>query len=41
MERVRSNFKYIYSSGEGLGKNKSGITECIQIKKRDENLGVK
>jgi len=32
---------FIFYSGEGLGKNKSGITECIQIKKRDENLGVK
>ena len=32
--------KYGWSEGEGLGKNKNGITEAIQIKRREENIGI-
>ena len=35
--RILINLKY---RGEGLGKNKSGIVECIQIRRKEENLGV-
>ena len=35
---------YLYNlliySGEGLGKNKTGIKEVIQIKRREENKGL-
>lgn len=37
------NFFYLiynYHSGKGLGKNENGIQDCIQVKKRGENLGV-
>ena len=29
-----------WKQGDGLGKNMNGITDCIQIKRRDENLGM-
>ena len=29
-----------WSKGEGLGKNKDGLIECVQIKRRDEELGL-
>ena len=32
--------KYGWKEGEGLGKTKSGITEAIQIKRREENMGL-
>ena len=32
--------KYGWSEGEGLGENKNGITEAIQIKRREENIGI-
>jgi hypothetical protein len=38
LERVIN--KLIDNSGEGLGKNKTGMTEIIQVRKREENLGV-
>jgi hypothetical protein len=30
-----------WSEGQGLGKNKDGQTDCLQIKRRGEFLGVK
>ena len=32
--------KFGWKEGEGLGKTKSGITEAIQIKRREENMGL-
>jgi Pin2-interacting protein X1 len=32
--------KFGWKEGEGLGKNKSGIKETIQIKRREENIGL-
>jgi hypothetical protein len=32
--------KFGWNEGEGLGKNKNGITEAIQIKRREENIGI-
>ena len=32
--------KFGWKEGEGLGKTKSGITEAIQIKRREENIGL-
>jgi len=29
-----------WTEGEGLGKNADGIKDCIQMKRRDENLGL-
>ena len=29
-----------WSKGDGLGKNLDGMTDCIQVKRRDENLGM-
>ena len=29
-----------WKKGDGLGKSMDGIIECIQIKRRDENLGM-
>ena len=29
-----------WKKGDGLGKTMTGITDCIQIKRRDENLGM-
>ena len=29
-----------WKKGDGLGKKMDGITDCIQIKRRDENLGM-
>jgi hypothetical protein len=29
-----------WSEGEGLGKNKSGQIDCIQVKRREEHLGL-
>ena len=31
--------KFGWKEGEGLGKNKSGITDVIQVKRREENKG--
>jgi hypothetical protein len=33
-------FILLFIRGKGLGKNNDGIIECIQIRKREENLGV-
>ncbi len=32
--------KFGWKEGEGLGKAKNGITEAIQIKRREENMGL-
>ena len=32
--------KFGWKEGEGLGKTKNGITEAIQIKRREENIGL-
>ena len=32
--------KFGWKEGEGLGKTKNGITEAIQIKRREENMGL-
>ena len=32
--------KFGWKEGEGLGKQKDGITEAIQIKRREENMGL-
>ncbi len=32
--------KFGWKEGEGLGKSKNGITEAIQIKRREENMGL-
>ncbi len=32
--------KFGWKEGEGLGKSKNGITEAIQIKRREENIGL-
>ena len=32
--------KFGWKEGEGLGKNKTGIKETIQIKRREENIGL-
>ena len=32
--------KFGWKEGEGLGKTKTGITEAIQIKRREENMGL-
>ena len=32
--------KFGWKDGEGLGKTKNGITEAIQIKRREENIGL-
>ena len=32
--------KFGWKEGEGLGKNKSGITDVIQVKRREENKGL-
>ena len=32
--------KFGWKEGEGLGKEKNGITEAIQIKRREENMGL-
>lgn len=32
--------KFGWTEGDGLGKDKSGITDCIQIKRRKENIGL-
>ena len=29
-----------WKKGDGLGRNMNGIIDCIQIKRRDENLGM-
>jgi Pin2-interacting protein X1 len=29
-----------WKEGKGLGKSQSGTTECIQIKRRDDNVGL-
>ena len=29
-----------WKKGDGLGKSMDGIVECIQIKRRDEGLGM-
>ena len=29
-----------WKKGDGLGKSMQGMTDCIQIKRRDENLGM-
>ena len=38
--KLIKQLNYFYFRGEGLGNNKEGIKECIQVRKRDENLGV-
>lgn len=32
--------KFGWEEGSGLGKDSTGRTTCIQIKRREENLGV-
>ena len=45
-KEVKSKFgeklmaKMGWSKGDGLGKARDGMVECIQIKRRDENLGM-
>ena len=45
-KKVQSKFgemlmsKMGWKDGEGLGKTMQGMTDCIQIKRRDENLGM-
>lgn len=29
-----------WQKGKGLGKNEDGMTDCIQIKRREENQGL-
>ena len=29
-----------WQEGKGLGKNLSGTTECLQIRRREENVGL-
>lgn len=29
-----------WEKGKGLGKNEDGMTDCIQIKRRDEGTGI-
>lgn len=29
-----------WSEGKGLGKKQSGMTECLQIKRRQDNQGL-
>ena len=29
-----------WKEGDGLGKKKNGITECVQVKRREEQAGL-
>lgn len=32
--------KYGWKDGQGLGSSMSGVSECVQIQKRDERVGI-